>query len=722
MKKLYFSVFLLIICLISKSQIVNLQWAKNMGGASNDVGKSITKDAAGNVYTTGYYSGTVDFDPGPGTFTLSALGLNDIFVTKLTSAGNFVWAKSMGGTSDDNGLSLALDASGNVYTTGYFFGTADFDPGAPIFNLISLGDEDIFISKLDASGNFVWAKSMGGTLGDISNAIEIDASGNIYTTGVFQGTTDFDPGIGTFTIAGSLNGDVYVSKWNSSGNFTWAQSFSGTVGDNGTSIALDATGVYVSGYFSATVDFDPGPGVSNLISNGNQDIFIAKLSVSGIYIWAKNIGGSNNDFGNSIKVDGLGNVYTTGGFDGTVDFDPGVGTSTITSSGGTDVFISKLNVFGNFVFAKNIGGTGNDIGKSMARDALGNIYIIGSYAGTADFDPGVGIYTTTAVGLEDIFISKFDDQGNFIWTKTMGGLNNDIGNSISVDASDNVYSTGEFNGLVDFDPNGGISNLNSFGGQDIFVHKLSQCFVPAAPVNVTNVNNQTICDGKTTTLSATSNVTVNWYATPTSTLSLGSGTNYVTPALTVGSYSYYAEAASCTISLTRTIFTITVNNNPTVTAVSNMSFICAGQSATLSAAGADSYTWSTGGNSVSEIVSPSVTTNFTVSGSDVNGCTTAVVVSQSVNACIGIEEKEFIKTDVLIYPNPTSTIINIEFLAFNNDNVQMQIMNTLGEIVFDEIIAKSKSLFNISDLPSGIYFVKLMKNAAVKNVKIIKEN
>jgi hypothetical protein len=134
-------------------------WAKRMGGTNRDIGYSITTDASGGVYTTGVFEGTVDFDPGEGTFNLTSVGSTDIFVSKLDSNGNFIWAKRLGGTGLDAGNDIALDTSGNIYTTGFFHGTADFDPGAGIFNLTSVVDyypySDIFVSKLDNNGNFV---------------------------------------------------------------------------------------------------------------------------------------------------------------------------------------------------------------------------------------------------------------------------------------------------------------------------------------------------------------------------------------------------------------------------------------------------------------------------------------------------------------------------------------------------------------------------------------
>ena len=467
--------FFILVCVnVTQAQSPNLAWAKSMGGINNDESKGVAVDGAGNVYTTGRFAGTVDFDPNAGVFNLTSVGSNDIFITKFDTTGNLVWAKCIGGTSDDLGNSIAVDASGNVYTTGYFVGTADFDPNAGISNLTSATLRDIFVSKLNASGNLVWAKRIGGTGDDIGYSIAVDATGNIYTTGAFQITVDFNPNASVLNLTSTGNYDIFVSKLNAAGNLVWAKAMgNATSNDIGNSIAIDATGnVYTTGYFQGTVDFDPNAGVLNLTSAGNADIFVSKLGATGNLVWAKSMGGTSNDFGNSIAVDASGNVYTTGYFGGTVDFDPNAGDLNLTSTGFLDIFVSKLNATGNLVWAKAMGGTTNVVGFGITVDATGNVYITGYFQGIVDFDPSAGISNLTASGSTDIFVSKLASTGNFAWAKSMGGISNDFGSSIAVDAIGNVYTTGSFGSTVDFDPNARVSNLTSFGGDDIFVHKM----------------------------------------------------------------------------------------------------------------------------------------------------------------------------------------------------------------------------------------------------------
>ncbi len=457
-------------------------WAKvptnTVSGSSTD-GYGITLDTSGNVYTTGFFGGTVDFDPGPGTFELTSAGGSDIFVCKLDTNGNFIWAKSMGGIFLDNGINIAVDTSGNVYTTGNFEDTADFDPGPGTYNLTSVGGKDIFISKLDTNGNFAWAKAFGSTSDDYGVGNFVDTSGNVYTTGRFDGTIDFNPGPGISNLISSGLADIFISKLDTSGNFVWAKALGGTLGDYGHDIFVDTSGnVYTTGNFTGTADFDPGPGTYNLASWGNYDIFISKLDSSGNFIWAKAMPGTARGTGTSTVVNTPGNVYTSGYFEGTVDFDPGPATYNLTSTGSFDIFISKLDNSGNFVWAKALGGTLGGFGKDISVDSSGNVYTSGDFAGTVDFDPGPGTFDLVSVGGYDVFVSKLDTSGNFVWAKAMGGTSGEQGRSIKVDTTGNAYTTGKFEGTVDFDPGPGAFDLASAWGGNMFVSKLAGTGTP----------------------------------------------------------------------------------------------------------------------------------------------------------------------------------------------------------------------------------------------------
>jgi hypothetical protein len=385
----------------------NFLWAAASGGASDDFGTAIALGDSGQVYVLGSFSGTADFDPGPGVSTLTSAGSTDIFVQKLNADGSFRWARSWGGMLEDTGLSIALDDSGQVYVTGGFEGTADFDPGPGISARTSAGAHDIFVQKLDAQGNFLWVQTWGGASSDVGTSIALGGPGGVYLTGVFAGTADVDPGPGSSPRSSAGGTDIFVQKLDAQGNFLWASTWGGALDDRSNSIAADAAGaVYTTGWFAGTADVDPGPGSSPRSSAGGADIFVQKLDAQGNFLWASTWGGTSDEEGFSIAADASGQLYSTGVFAGTADFDPGPGSSPRSSAGGDDVFVQCLDAQGNFLWVRTWGGASNDGGASVAADAGGQVYTAGSFGGTADFDPGPGNSPLTASGAEDVFVQK----------------------------------------------------------------------------------------------------------------------------------------------------------------------------------------------------------------------------------------------------------------------------------------------------------------------------
>ena len=346
------------------------QFTYRVGGSFEDVGHSIAVDGSGNVYVTGNFQSIVDFDPGTDTTNLASVSLNDVFFAKYNSSGALVWAKSVGGINDDVGYSIAVDDSGNVYVTGYFEDTVDFDPGADTTNLTSTGFDDVFFAKYNSSGALAWVKNVGGSnTSDVGYSIAVDGSGNVYVTGLFQGTVDFDPGAGTTNLTSAGDGDVFFAKYNSSGALVWAKNVGGSNNDVGYSIAVDgSSNVYVTGYFQGTADFDPNAGTTNLTSAGSADVFFAKYNSSGALVWAKNVGGTNYDVGYSIAVNGSGNVYLTGNFEGTADFDPDAGTTNLTSAGYDDLFFAKYDENGSLIITGIENEAGIPISYSLSQN------------------------------------------------------------------------------------------------------------------------------------------------------------------------------------------------------------------------------------------------------------------------------------------------------------------------------------------------------------------
>jgi hypothetical protein len=490
-----------LIGLVVMGEAQNFEWANSMGAGGNDAGAAMTIDASGNIYVAGGFSGTTDFDPSANTFNLTSTGGSDVFIQKLDPNGNLIWVRVFGSTSSDQSSSIISDSLGHIYITGSVQGVVDFDPGPGTFIPSALGQRDVFIQKLDTAGNFIWAKRFGGSDFEQSSAIITDGLGHLYTTGNFQGIADFDPGPGIFNMTASSTAfNIFIQKLDTAGNFIWAKSFGGGSHDFGRSIATDAVGnIYTTGSYGYTVDFDPGPGIFNMTTNGQQNAFIQKLDTAGNFIWVKTMGGTTLDEGSSITADGLGNIYVTGYFAGTVDFDPSAGISNLTSGGFRNSFVEKLDTAGNLIWAKAMLGTTGGEGKSLLTDALGNVYTVGKFSTTTDFDPNAGIFNLVAAGSSDVFIQKLDPNGTLIWAKSVGGIGDDWVTTLRIDLFNNIYLTGAYQDTLDFDPSTNTFNLNSNGGYDIFVLKLSQCSPSTSTDLQTACNSFTWIDGNTYT-------------------------------------------------------------------------------------------------------------------------------------------------------------------------------------------------------------------------------
>ena len=283
----------------------NWLWAVSAGGSYEDYGKGISVDAEGNSYITGSFQGTASF----GSFDLTSSGYNDIFVAKMDASGNWLWVESAGGSSWDSGSGISTDAEGNSYITGFFQGTASFGS----FDLTSIGYDDIFVAKMDAAGNWLWAESAGGDYSDIAYGISTDAEGNSYITGTFQGIASFD----SFDLTCNDGADIFVAKLDAAGNWLWAESAGGSDLEYGRGISTDAEGnSYITGGFQGTASF----GSFDLTCSGIYDIFAAKIDAAGNWLWAESSGGDVGDGGYGISTDADGNSYITGHFYGTASF------------------------------------------------------------------------------------------------------------------------------------------------------------------------------------------------------------------------------------------------------------------------------------------------------------------------------------------------------------------------------------------------------------------
>jgi hypothetical protein len=592
------------------SQGQGFGWAKKMGGSGDDQGQSVTVDTFGNIYITGGFSGTVDFDPGPALYNMTSAGDLDIYVVKLNAVGGFLWAKSFGSVQDDFGTDIAIDHAGNVHVTGAFYLSVDFDPSTAVYMLYAQQcGSDGFLLKLDPSGNFLAAIEIGNNTGcadEMALCVTVDVSGDVLVGGRMWGTVDFDPSSGV--VLGT--GVMYALKLSPSYVYQWARTLDPLVAWQFpiSDIVTDSAGnVYIVGRVEGTTDYDPGPAQYNLGASSPPifyQMFIWKLSSFGTFLWVKPITTSTGNQGSQgedgIAVNSTG-VYITGESTGTVDFDPGPGVFNLTSST-IAPFLLKLDTAGNFLFATQFGSSG--VGYDVTLDDTGNVYVGGYFTGTADFDPGPGAYNLTASGGVDGFIVKLNPANAFVGVFPISGAGSERVQGLHRDPNGRLLATGYFSGSnTDFDPGFGVFNMSSSGSNDAFVLNLSQCTAPPSPPTAL-AGPTPGCPGNTYTYSVVPSPNVNSYTwTLPNQWTGSSSSNSITAISSAYSGNVTVVATNnCGSSVPQSLFAI-INGNPpspVITAGGPLSF-CAGDSVNLATAAGSvlSYQWLLNSNNIS---------------------------------------------------------------------------------------------------------------------------
>jgi hypothetical protein len=388
-------------------------WSKKFGSAGGtDVAFGVATDPSGNIFVTGYFNNTVDFGNGIGL--VSAGGI-DAFIAKYAPNGATLWSRRMGAGGTDVSLSVTVDPStGNPVIAGYFVGNSDFGGGA----LVNAGSNDIVVAKYDGnSGAHTWSKGLGSTGTDIGNSVAVDASGNVVVTGYFNNTVNFG-GAGLVSAGGD---EIFVAKYNSSGTHQWSQRFGSTGSDQGSAVAVDASGnVVVGGQFNNTVNF----GGSNLVSAGFADAFLAKYNSSGTHQWSQRFGDGSGEGALAVATDASGNVAVTGFFGNTIN----MGGGTLTTTGLGDGFLAKFNSSGVHQWSRKIGGTSNDDGRGVAMDAGGNIVNTGRFQLGADFGGG-GVWSN---GGFDAYIVKYGPKTAEPVITSIADIGNDQGRRVTI--------------------------------------------------------------------------------------------------------------------------------------------------------------------------------------------------------------------------------------------------------------------------------------------------
>lgn len=412
--------------------------------------------------------------------TTTALGLLSIQLAFASPTIQEVFTVT--GTGYDMGHAVAYDNNGNMFYAGHAQGSnvdVNSTAGTDLRSTDS-GSADAILTKLNADGTYAWTRMMGDYNFDRGSSLATDNAGNIYLAGNFRGTINFNPG-GVADVHSSANGgteyDNYVTKINADGSYGWTRVVGGLYYIYGKTIDVDSQGnVYVTGAFSIPQDFAMEGGGDWRTPVGGWDIFISKINANGTYAWTRTMGSTGMDMGHSVVVDNNDNVYFTGHFQGTVDLNPTGGVSNFTStSGSVDAYIIKYDSYGNYQYTKTWGGSGWDGTYNIETDAANNIYVSGLFGLTTDLDPGPGVQSRTAIGSNDLYVTKLDPNGNWLWSNSLGQpgfafyLVN-TGGAMTVDQAGNVYMGRCYRNSLDFNPSGGDLKTSA-GGLDAFVTK-----------------------------------------------------------------------------------------------------------------------------------------------------------------------------------------------------------------------------------------------------------
>ena len=481
-------------------------WAARIGSTALDIGYKIATDTLGNVYVTGQ-SGigvrVTAFNADGSAFgpPMANAGSNDAFIVKYNTNGVVQWITRIASAGVDIGFSIATDSSGNVYVTGQggsgvVITAFNADGTAFGTTLANSGSNDAFIVKYNTSGVVQWVTRIGSTGVDIGYGIATDSSGNAYVTGQGASISIFNSDGNQFgstltTIGGT---DVFVVKYNTNGFAQWVARVTSTVSEIGYGITTDTSGnVYVTGSGGSgatlTIRNSDATLFGTIANSGGTDAFIVKYNTNGFAQWGTRIATTGSDIGRDIATDSSGNVYVTGqGSTATITVFNSDGNSsgrTLTNTGGGDAFVVKYNTNGFAQWAAKIASSATDIGYGIATDSSGNVYVTGqggSNAAVSAFNAnGTSFGTLTNMGVNDVFIVKYDTNGVVQWATKLASNVSDIGYSITIDQNSNIYATGSFVGgrySIYGQSSALFSTIPNAGGTDVLVVKYNTNGVP----------------------------------------------------------------------------------------------------------------------------------------------------------------------------------------------------------------------------------------------------
>jgi hypothetical protein len=398
-----------------------LVWAGSIGGTSADTVTSLWRDAAGNLVLGGGFEGAADFDPGSGNQFLTSVGGTDGFVATYSTTGGLLWARRFGGTSADMVFDVSADAAGNAYAGGVFSGQANLLPAAG-GSLLSEGSApDGFVLAFDAGGAVRWAFSIGGVQTDALVALTVTTDGSVAVGGAFRSIADFGPGTTTSQLVAAGGADGFVASYTSAGTIRWTRALSGISEEDvqrGGLAADGSGGVAVAGTFAGTTVFSPGVGSISRTSLGPSDWYAARFDGTGSLQSVFSVGGTGSDIAPRLSVDPEGNLLATGGFRGSVDFDPGASSRILTSlaTAGSDAFAARYAPTGAVLWVRSFGEATAGVDRLTAGSAIipgdqGTALVGGLFYGAPNFGTSTSPFGFISLGSADGFVIRLSATG-----------------------------------------------------------------------------------------------------------------------------------------------------------------------------------------------------------------------------------------------------------------------------------------------------------------------
>jgi hypothetical protein len=693
MKNTYF-LKLILITLVTPlfSGAQSFQWGRGITSDGYNECLDIATDNAGSVYACGMIEFQSDFGNG---LILESTGIHDIFLAKYDSTNALVWAKRAGGREGDKAVSIAVDASKNVYITGEMEDSSEFDGN---YFRTQGGANNFYVAKYDAAGNFQWLKSIGcDSLSSRGIAITVSPQGDVYAAGIIESNAYIN-GVMTYVTAG--DNDILLLKYDTNGNLIWSKQIGASGPDKCYGIALDNSGhMYLTGYFCYTVQFDS----HSVNGPGGTDIFLAKFDTGGNCLWVEQAGDTSLDKGRDVTVNVNGDIVITGEFSVNAQF----GSNSVYTTGNIDMFIAAYDDSGNNLWVKRGGSVEDDAGRAISHDAAGNLFVAGDYADAGTW----GSRTASSNGFADVFLVCYNSVGHAEWVKSAGGPLNDRGRGTAADVAGKVYFGGDYNETITFDN----ITLPTDTNTNIFITRLSQstiinCNMSATASTTSDVSCNGLCDGiADVNASGAGNISYSWNTSPVQNSQQATG-------LCAGTYMVTAtDAQGCTITANATI---TEPSAIVVTAViTNASCIgCTDGRVNVSVTGGNSpydYTWSNG--PTSQDLNNVGAGTYILCVEDDNNCMQcdSFTVFQPGVSVPTVDNEKFIS----VFPNPANDFCVVKTLI-TLDEKRLVIRNSTGELILESEFAGDEFRFDTHRLSAGIYFYDISGNLNNKEIFI----